>query len=240
MTTEKTPTVAPVQCVVMASVPDLTLPKPYYDQDGITIYCGDCIDLIRRIGAVDAVVTDPPFNAGKDIANDDLTPKEFRAFCCKFALAVYESGTPNALVEVGKNDVIMRQEFERWIDYKYAVSLNYTNSMRNGAIGYANWGLVYWFANGGKCHNRYKDRLDSALHSTKDAFEHPSPKEVNHYAKLVAMFSPEGGTVLDPFMGSGTTLIAAKQEGRKAIGIELEEKYCEIAAKRLASFSMLF
>lgn len=214
--------------------------EPYYQQDGITIYCGDSLELFPQLGSVDAVITDPPFNAGKEIENDNLTPKQFRAFCCKFALSVYESGTPNALIEVGKNDAIMRQEFERWMDYKYAVSLNYTNSMRNGAIGYANWGLVYWFANGGKCHNRYKDRLDSELHSTKGAFEHPSPKEVNHYARLVGMFTPEGGTVIDPFAGSGTTLIAAKREGRRAIGIELEEKYCEIAVKRLAQRMLPF
>ena len=61
---------------------------------------------------------------------------------------------------------------------------------------------------------------------------HPTPKPENLMLKVCQIFGD--GVILDPFMGSGTTLVAAKRLGRKAIGIELEEKYCEIAAKRLA------
>ena len=63
---------------------------------------------------------------------------------------------------------------------------------------------------------------------------HPTTKPLPLMAEIVRDFTQPSDTILDPFMGSGTTLVAAKRLGRKAIGIEREEKYCEIAAKRLA------
>jgi site-specific DNA-methyltransferase (adenine-specific) len=217
----------------------MTVFSPYYQDDSVTIFHGEALEVLPTLKKADAIITDPPFNVGKAFANEDLTPKQWRAFCARFAIATWENGADNVLVEVGKNDSTMRQELERWHKYRYAIMLNYTNSMRNGAIGYSNFGLVYWFGEG-KCHQRYKDRLDSALHNTKDEFTHPSPKEVVHYAKLIEMFTPEGGTVIDPFGGSGTTGKAAKNMGRKCILIEREEKYCELAVKRLAQGVLSF
>lgn len=63
---------------------------------------------------------------------------------------------------------------------------------------------------------------------------HPTTKPLKLMSELMRLFSNEDELILDPFMGSGTTLRAAKDLGRKAIGIEIEEKYCEIAAKRLS------
>lgn len=70
--------------------------------------------------------------------------------------------------------------------------------------------------------------------STGKQADHPCPRKITHAAFLVKWWSEPEDTVLDPFAGSGTTLVAAKQLGRKAIGIEINERYCEIAAKRLA------
>jgi DNA modification methylase len=73
----------------------------------------------------------------------------------------------------------------------------------------------------------------------RDDNDHPCAYPVELAIRPIRSSCPSGGTVLDPFMGSGTTLLAARLLGRKAIGIEIEERYCEIAAKRLAQGSLL-
>lgn len=196
-----------------------------------TLYLGDCREIIPTLPKFDAMITDPPFNAGKDFQNDNMGADEWRAFCGSVAGVFAGAGATNYLVEVGKSDVAMRSALDQVLPYRWALALNYTNAMRNGAVGYANFGLVYWY--GGKCYKRYMDRIDAALDSTLDQFKHPSPKEPRHYARLIEMFSPEQGAICDPFMGSGTTGVAAIKMGRKFVGIEIEPTYFEIALRRM-------
>ena len=205
--------------------------KWYYSDEWVAIAHGDCREILPELPKVDLVLTDPPFNAGKDFQNDNLSALRWQEFCEGFAQDLLLVSPDNVLVEVNKKDIMMRRTLEDYFTYRYAICLNYTNSMRSGTVGYHNWGLVLWYGDG-KCHKRYRDRIDSALHNTKAEFEHPSPKEITHYKKLCEMFSPQDGVTVDPFMGSGTTLIGARELNRKCIGIEINEKYCEIAAKR--------
>ncbi len=208
--------------------------KPYYQDSAVTIYHGDCREILSTLDPVDLVLTDPPFNARKDFANDDMSNADWKIFCSEFANIII-SMSPSFLIETGKNDFEMLAAFARLIELKWAICINYTNSMRNGAVGFSNFGLVYWLGNEkAKCHKRYMDRIDAPLENTLTSFRHPTPKTLIHYRKLAEMFSLPTHTILDPFMGSGTTLRAAKDLGRKAIGIEIEEKYCEIAAKRMS------
>jgi DNA modification methylase len=72
----------------------------------------------------------------------------------------------------------------------------------------------------------------------KDAFKHPAPFLIKDISKLIRLFTKKGDLVLDPFMGSGTTLIASSLEGRKSIGIDLNKKYCKLAHNRLKKLKL--
>lgn len=209
--------------------------KAYFENEYGKLYHGNCFEIMGQLPQNDnyVVITDPPFNAGKDFENDKLSQINFKAFCNQFALSLHFLSPINILVEVGKNDSTMRDELSRYFDYKYAICLNYTNSIRNGAIGFSNFGLVLWFSRNGKCFTRYKDRLDSAIHNTRDEFSHPSPKEIIHYSELVRMFSSKESVVIDPFLGSGTTALACEKWKRKYIGIDSNINYLAIAKKRI-------
>jgi DNA modification methylase len=71
-------------------------------------------------------------------------------------------------------------------------------------------------------------------HSREELTDHPSPKPPELMGKLIRVVTQPGDLLIDPFMGCGSTLVAAKNLARRAIGIETEERYCEISAKRLS------
>jgi len=199
------------------------------------IICGDCLEVMKNIPdkSVDLVLTDPPFGIGKDFKNDSLSNIDLQYLLTEVGWELKRICKYNLLVDTPKNKIpLFIRAFNMW-NYEYLIVLHETNGMRNGKIGFNNCGIVLWFSNKKRKINRYRDVISESLINTKKEFSHPSPKNVKHYKKLVEMFSNQDDLILDPFLGSGTTAIACQQLKRNFIGIEISEKYCEIARQRL-------
>jgi DNA modification methylase len=192
--------------------------KPYYEEPGITIYHGDCRDILPTLDKVDLILTDPPYGIGRvmkggkgqghwtllcngnewDVDAPDLT------FMMKSA---------NSIVVWGGNYFPLPPS-RCWFVWN---KLNAVPTMGQCELAWTS-----------------ADRPIQCFSAPvgRNNFGHPTEKPL----ELIVWSIQESrttGTILDPFMGSGTTLRAAKDLGRKAIGIEIEEKYCEIAVKRL-------
>jgi DNA modification methylase len=201
---------------------------PYYEQDGITIYHGDSKEFLPLMSSADLILTDPPYGVGKAAWDDE------------FPVWWFEDAARIAPIMGLMPGVVNLLRCPRVIDrlkYRWTLAVHICNGMTRGAMGYGNWipCLVY-AADGAKIYKHASDVGRVALGRSKKP-DHPSPKPYEVMQWLVERLP--GTLILDPFMGSGTTLLAAYNSGRQAIGIEIEEKYCEIAANRLRAVQTL-
>ncbi len=195
----------------------MSLPTPYYEEPGIVIYCGDCRDILPELGEVDCLVTDPPYGVGKADWDTEFSKQWMELVSAKVvAVAPGVVNIVNMPVQIGS------------LPFAWMAIAAITNGMTRGALGFGNYIplLIYSDAS---VFSQAKDLGSFPIDSIKP--RHPSPKPLRAWRWLVSLVP--GDTILDPFMGSGTTLRAAKDLGRKSIGIELESKYCDIAIRRL-------
>ena len=233
--------------------------EPYYSDDHVTIYHGDCLDLLAELEiiSVDAVVTDPPYASGSRLeAAKSSSGAMLRAG--RFADRPIEldqmttTGFVWLMRAVGQAVRPMLPDggsILSFIDWRQWPNLV-------GALETCNYrvqGMIVWDKGSMGLGNGFRAQHELVCHASKGVptiydkgcgnvithprqapDDHPSPKPEQVMRRLVEVVTTAGQTVLDPFMGSGTTLRAAKDLGRKAIGIELEERYCEIAARRCA------
>ena len=222
----------------------MSLPKPYYEENGIVIYHSDCRLILPYLPKVDLVLTDPPFGTqdlgggygrrqlhsvngrdGRTIANDsDLSvlaeawPLMRPLLVDRFAFIFYAARRMPEFC-----DIVRADWFGELVWDKCAPGLGYTVRYQHESIAVLKVGAPEKPSGGALISLQRFRRCDVQDHP------HEKPSEL---LKQCIEWS-QAKTILDPFMGSGTTLRAAKDLGRKCIGIELEEKYCEIAAKRL-------
>lgn len=198
--------------------------KPYYEDDLVTLYHGDCRNAFTTISG-DALVTDPPYGLGQLLhrPGSGEWEKHYRD-----GAPAWDAEAPAivpTLAELYRHSIIWGGNYfplpprRGWLIWDKIV--------RQFSSGHAElaWTTLdqpvraFNFANGqlaseGKCH--------------------PTQKPVTLMEWCIRFLPDDCRVIVDPFAGSGSTLVAAKNEGRRAIGVELEERYCEIAAKRLA------
>jgi len=218
--------------------------KPYYDHAGIQIYLGDCLEILPELEPVDIVLTDPPYGINLGMHSD---AKENRNGV-GLKKQKYESydDTHENLLSIIIPAVILALSFAKR-GIVFCADINICDFPRPQAVsciympsgqGRTCWGFqnTAFFLLYGIAPNLNLGAKNTALKSTESNIKngHPCSKPIGWMKWLVSLGSEINDTILDPFMGSGTTLVAAKELGRKAIGIEIEEKYCEIAARRLS------
>jgi DNA modification methylase len=220
---------------------------PYYQDSAVTIYHGDCREILPSLGPVDAVVTDPPYNCGKKYGthNDSMSRGDY---VCWLA-SIWDALPSNTLIYTpGDKHLLDTPEIVTLSGFTLSRPLAWSKKEFAGdkwSGGPAMcWELIVWAYRDEKRFTRIfghagRDHLEVlSTHGNQYAIDHPCPKPIEVPRWLIGLFAEK--TVLDPFCGTGTTLRAAKDLGRKAIGIEIEERYCEIAAKRMAQEVILF
>jgi DNA modification methylase len=207
--------------------------KPYFQEGGITIYHGDCREVVPSVHA-DATVCDAPYGLGIDYGSFIDTPESVRALMAD-VIPMLRIATGRVAVTCG---------VARMWDYPapdWTLCWAISGAGSTGKWGFSCWQPILVYGQDPFLTNGLGRRPDLIFkNETSPECGHPCPKPEGFMRLLVNRVSLESESVLDPFMGSGTTLVAAKNLGRKAIGIEIEERYCEIAVKRLAQGVMEF
>jgi site-specific DNA-methyltransferase (adenine-specific) len=216
--------------------------KPYYEHAGITIYHGDCVDWLASFPEIcfHAMVTDPPYGVelsarvtkhtvrtssityedGREYVREEIVPR-IKLFLERVSCAVITPGNRNMWAYPEPEEV---------------GCVFFPNGAGMSRWGFGTFNPVLFYGKDPYLAAGLGSRPNgvSATHWNSDNVDHPCPKPLAWMKWMVARATLPEGTLIDPFVGSGTTLQAAKDLGRRAIGVEIEEKYCEIAAKRIS------
>lgn len=230
--------------------------EPYYSDDAVTIYHGDCREVLPELSDVDLVLTSPPYNLNGDgnksggsyfpnlaegyaTHSDDMPHAEYVAWQHEVLAMLWATLTDNGAIyynhkpRVGGDRVKLPLELvPDELPIRQIITWDRGSGFNRQFTYYVptyEWVLLI-----------AKPAFRTNTRSVDDVWripfevggEHPAPYPLR--LATTAIGSTDARKIVDPFMGSGTTLRAAKDLGRSAIGIELDERYCEIAARRMA------
>ena len=219
---------------------------PYYQDDHVTLFHGDCLELADVWTGADVLVTDPPYGMAYQSGHrprdskmeriaGDATP-DIRDRMLRVWTTAGEGARPGILFGTWRV-APPAGERQRLIWHKGA-----TPGMGDLTMP---WGTsheeIHVIGTGWDRESTGQKRSSSIItcqarasgaHGEATQFGHPTPKPVALMESLILRCPP--GVIADPFAGSGSTLVAARNLGRRAIGVELEERYCELIAQRLS------
>jgi DNA modification methylase len=241
--------------------------KPYYEQDGAAIYHGDSLDVLQSLptSSVDAVITDPPYCAGSiseaqrtSAPGQGLRSENLKRFGWFVGDNMGTAGLMFLLRSVAFEAVrIVNPAGSLLVFCDWRMQSALQPAIESAGVRYQ--GLVVWdkehlgMGTGFRCQHelilhftfgspKYHDmgtpNVIRCRRVSVDEREHQTQKPLELLARLCRVTVPAGGLVVDPFMGSGSTLVAAVASGRRAIGIDREEAHCETAARRLQGGSL--
>jgi DNA modification methylase len=233
---------------------------PYYEDSAVRLFHADCRDILPTLGPVDHVITDPPYSEethGKTWRSKKMAEQGYQKVS-----AAYEGLGFAAITDEQVRDFLRWCEANcrrwticfsdiegvwRWASQMRDVGLEYvrtcvwdkvdgTPQLTGDRPAVGAEAIVMAHVKGKKRWNGGGKRgvYRHATNGERGVKPHPSTKPESLMAELILDFTDEGELVIDPFCGSGTTLVAAKRFGRRAIGIELDEAHCEATARRLS------
>ena len=192
-----------------------------------TLYLADCRDVLPTLGKVDAVVTDPPYGIGKDGqarttgGNGGRKAHEFLGWDAERPTAevfgMITAASDNVIIWGGNYFADLLPPTGKWLVWDKGQRINQSD------------GELAWTSYQGALRIKVMNRVELLL----DGTEHPTQKPIALMKWCISLLRDGAQTILDPFMGSGTTGVAAVQMGRDFIGIEREPKYFDIACKRI-------
>jgi DNA modification methylase len=212
--------------------------KPYYQDDAVTIYCGDCREIVPELGRFDLLLTDPPYGIGADMAAHKASGCVVGHGHRRVAKRVYprsewdsapiDGVTLAAVMASCGSQIIWGGNYFELPPCKGPLVWDKQNDGNNFADAELAWNNL-------GCPVRIKRHLwnGMARKGSEIRYDHPTQKPIELMTWCIGL-AGDVQTILDPFAGSGTTGRAAKDLGRKAVLIEREERYCEMAAKRMA------
>jgi DNA modification methylase len=197
------------------------IPKPYYQDAHVTLYCGDCREILPELGKFDLLLTDPPYGHGDKWQGGTWGAAEMYKDAMKWDAETPSEDTIADVLKAATVGIVWGGNYFRLPPSR--CWLSWEKSSRMDTL--ADFELA-WTSMDRPCKAKREDRNPDGKRV------HPTQKPLS-ILQWCFGFVPDAKTVLDPFAGSCTTGVAAKLEGRHATLIEISERYCEIGAERL-------